>query len=62
MPSLVAIGNRGNGEIMVLICHMISRDHEIKGSSNIMGRSPSRLVLILPSLVAIGYVRYMMDT
>ena len=41
---------------MVLVCYLISQDHVIKGSSNIMDRSPSRLVMILPNFVLIGIV------
>ena len=37
------------------VCYVISTDHVIKGSGN-MGGSPSWLVTILPSLVAIGTV------
>ena len=40
---------------MVLVCSMILHDHLIKGSSKIMGRSPSRLVTILSSMVPIRY-------
>ena len=35
-------------------CHVILQDHMIKGSSDIMGRSPSRYVTILPSLMVIA--------
>ena len=42
----------GNGN-MVLICHVISQDHLIKGSCNFM-RSPSRWTRILPSLVTMA--------
>ena len=35
---------------------MILQDYVTEGSSNIMDRSPSMLVTILPSLVAIGTV------
>ena len=38
---------------MVLVCHVISQGHLTKRSSNVMGRSLSRYVIILPSLVAI---------
>ena len=38
---------------MVLVRHRISEDYVTKGSSNILGRSPSRLVTILPRLVVI---------
>ena len=41
---------------MVLVCQKIYQDHIIKGSSDVIGRSPSRYVTILPSLVAIGIV------
>ena len=41
---------------MLLACHLISQNHVTKGSSNIMGRSPSRLVTILPSVVVIDAV------
>ena len=36
-----------------LICHVILRDYVIKGSCNFKGGSLSRLVITLPSLVAI---------
>ena len=32
--------NRGG--IIVPVCHVILQDHDTKGLSNIMGRSPSR--------------------
>ena len=32
----------GRGDIIVLVCNMISQDHVNKGYSNIMGRSPSQ--------------------
>ena len=41
---------------MVLVCHVISNDHVIRGSSNFMGRSLSRKVFVFPSLVTIGTV------
>ena len=50
LPTLVATG------IVVLVCYLISQDHVIKGSSNIMDRSPSRLVMILSNFVLIGIV------
>ena len=31
----------GSGDIMVLVCQIISQDHVIKGSCNFMGRSQS---------------------
>ena len=40
---------------MILVCYVISQDHVSTRSSN-MDRSPSKLVTILPSLVAIGTV------
>ena len=43
----------GSGDIMVLVSQVISLNHLIKKYSNIMGK-PTRLVTILPSLVAIG--------
>ena len=44
----------GSGNIMILVCQVISQYNVIKGSCDLIGRSPSRLVTILPSLVAIG--------
>ena len=44
----------GGGDIMVSVSYMISHDHMIKGSCNFKGRSQSRYVTILQSLVAIG--------
>ena len=41
----------GSEDIMVLVCHMISQDDLIKGSYNFLGRSPSGLAIILPSLM-----------
>ena len=38
---------------MHVVCHMISQDHVIKGPSDVIGRSPSRYAIILPSLVGI---------
>ena len=32
----------GSGDIMVLACHVVSQGHLIKGSYDLMGRSPSR--------------------
>ena len=34
-------GHCGSGDIMVLVCHEISRDHVIKESSDFIGGSPS---------------------
>ena len=47
--------NRG-GDLIVLLCHLITQDHMSKASSNIMGRSPSRLFTILTNLLVIGTV------
>ena len=41
---------------MVLVCHVISQDHMVKGSSDFMGGSPSWYVTTPPSWVAIGIV------
>ena len=38
---------------MVLVCHVILQDQGIKGLSDIMGRSHSTSITILPRLVAI---------
>ena len=46
--------NYGRENTMILVFHVISQDHVIKGSSNIMGRNLSRLVTILRSFVVIG--------
>ena len=43
-------------DITVLVCCIISQDHVIKKYTNVMGRSPLRLVTILPSLVNIETV------
>ena len=48
--------HRGNRDIMFSVCHMISQDHAIKGSSNNTSRIPLKLDIILPSLVAINTV------
>ena len=45
-----------NRDIKRSVCHVISPDHLTKRYSNIIGRSPCRLVTILPSLVVIGTV------
>ena len=31
----------GSGVIMILVCHLISQDHMIKGSEDFMGGTPS---------------------
>ena len=38
---------------MLLVCHVISKDHVIKESYDLMGGSPSWQVTTLPDLVAI---------
>ena len=43
----------GSGDIMVLVCQVASQDHMIKRSYDFMGRSLSKQVTILQSLVAI---------
>ena len=40
--------HHGNADTVILVCHVVSEDH--------VTRSFSRLVTILPSLVAIGTV------
>ena len=50
LQSLVAVGTV---DIMILVWHMISKGHVIKGSCEFVERSPSRYVAILPILVAI---------
>ena len=39
---------------MVLVCHVITEDHELKGSCDFMGDSPSTETTILSSVVAIN--------
>ena len=39
---------------MLLVCHVISQDNVMKQPVDFVGRSSSRKVIILPSLVAIG--------
>ena len=43
----------GIGDITILVCHVISQDHVIKGLCPFIDSSPSRLVIILRSVVAI---------
>ena len=45
----------GNNE-MIIVCHLISQDRDIKGPCGLMTRSRSTYVIILPRLVAIGNV------
>ena len=42
----------GSGDIMVLVCHVISQHHVIKRSYDFMGRNPSKLLTILQRLLA----------
>ena len=53
-PAMFGSHKHRGSEDMILVCHMILQDHEIKGSSDYMGKSPPRQITILPSLVAIG--------
>ena len=46
-------GHYGSGDIIVLVCHVILQVHVIKVSCNYKGKSSSRKVTILPSLVVI---------
>ena len=46
----------GSGDIMILACHVTMQDQVIRGLYDLMVRSPSRYVIILPSWVAIGIV------
>ena len=48
--------HRGSRYKTVLVWQVISQDHVRKWSSNVMGRSHSRFITILPSWVAIGAV------
>ena len=41
-----------SGVIIILVCHVISKDYVIIGSCDFIGRSPSRYVTFLLSLVA----------
>ena len=43
-------------DIETLVCYVILQDHMIKGLCDLIGRSPSRQVIILPSLMAIDTV------
>ena len=51
LPSLLAI-NIEVVHILILVFNVISQENVTKVSSNIMGRSPSKLVIILSILVA----------
>ena len=43
----------GSGDMMILVCQVMSQDHITKGTRDLMGRKPSRKVTILPSLETI---------
>ena len=47
---------RGCGDIMVLVCDVISQDCVTKGLNNIMDRRPSRLLTILTRSKAFSIV------
>ena len=47
----------GSEDTMVLLCHVISKNHKIKRSCDFLGRIPSRIVSTLPSLVTISTVK-----
>ena len=44
----------GSGDILVLVCHVISQDSRIKGLCDFVERIPSWKVTTLPRLVAIA--------
>ena len=44
----------GSGDIVVLVCHIISQDYVIKWSCDFMDESPLKPVIILRSSVAIA--------
>ena len=44
----------GSGDIMVLICHVISQGHVMNWSYELKGRNPSRKATLLQSSVAIA--------
>ena len=49
-------GDCGSEYIIILVCRRISQDHVTNRYRNIMGKSPSRLATIYPSLVVIETV------
>ena len=49
-------GHCGNGDIMVLVFHIILEEHIIKRLCNFAAKSTSRQVTILPSMVTINTV------
>ena len=46
----------GSGDIMILFCHMASRDHLIKGTCDYGKGSPLTEATTVPSLMLIGLV------
>ena len=44
----------GSGDLMISVCHVALEDHVIKALNEFMIRSPSRIVTIVPSLMATG--------
>ena len=55
-PKLGGHTHCGCEDIMVLVGHVISQDHVIKGTCDFTGRRLSRQVTILSSLETIGIV------
>ena len=56
-PAMFGVhGHSYSGDIAYLVCRVILLGHVIKESVDSIGRSPSRYITILPSLVAIGTV------
>ena len=45
-----------SGDIIVLVCHVISKNHVIKRLGDFLDRRPSKQVTIPPSLVALDTV------
>ena len=46
----------GNKDIMIFACHVTWQDHVIRALYDFLVRSPSKVVTILTSFVAIGTV------
>ena len=46
----------GNGDMIILVCHLIFQDHIIKGPYDFIGSSPISSVTILLRLVPISIV------
>ena len=53
----LTLSHSGRGDIMCLVCHLVSKDDVVKGSCNFIYGSPSRYFTTLPSLVAVGTVK-----